>query len=77
MRANLWLFSMALITLACSPMEKELKESLPDRWPNAVTYEIFVQSFADSDGDGTGNDGDLRSTGLSAGARVRELGRSY
>lgn len=24
-------------------------------WPNAVTYEIFVQSFADSDGDGIGD----------------------
>ena len=55
MRTYLWLFSMALITLACSPMEKELTETLPNRWPQAVTYEIFVQSFADSDGDGIGD----------------------
>jgi len=30
------------------------KESV-EKWPNAVMYEIFVQSFADSDGDGIGD----------------------
>ncbi len=30
-------------------------DQLPVRWPNAVTYEIFVQSFADSNGDGIGD----------------------
>ncbi len=25
------------------------------QWPNAVIYEIFIQSFADSNGDGIGN----------------------
>ncbi|MEQ8473261.1 MAG: alpha-amylase family glycosyl hydrolase [Marinoscillum sp.] len=31
------------------------KDKLPSRWPNAVTYEIFVQSFYDSNGDGIGD----------------------
>ncbi|MEQ9302773.1 MAG: alpha-amylase family glycosyl hydrolase, partial [Marinoscillum sp.] len=31
------------------------EEVLPNRWPNAVTYEIFVQSFYDSNGDGIGD----------------------
>ena len=25
------------------------------KWPRGITYEIFVQSFADSDGDGIGD----------------------
>ena len=29
--------------------------SSPNHWPNGVTYEIFVQSFADSNGDGIGD----------------------
>lgn len=35
--------------------QPEKVNSLPTRWPNAVTYEIFVQSFCDSNGDGIGD----------------------
>ncbi|MFY0606979.1 MAG: alpha-amylase [Cyclobacteriaceae bacterium] len=47
-----WLFS-------CAPQNESTQmldpDELPVRWPNAVTYEIFVQSFADSNGDGIGD----------------------
>ncbi len=39
---------------ACQKMEKT-EEKLPVRWPHAVTYEIFVQSFVDTNGDGIGD----------------------
>lgn len=50
------------ILLACSPQPESSQENaLSDKpkdvshWPQAVNYEIFVQSFADSDGDGIGD----------------------
>jgi alpha-amylase len=41
------------LALACSP--KEEAERPAPTWPHAVAYEIFVQSFYDSDGDGIGD----------------------
>lgn len=44
------------IAFSCSvkkPLDKT--QELPTRWPQAVTYEVFVQSFADSNGDGIGD----------------------
>ena len=50
------------ILLACSPQPESSQESAlsgkpkdVSHWPQAVNYEIFVQSFADSDGDGVGD----------------------
>lgn len=49
------------IFLACSSQpesSQELAQSKPtdvSQWPKAANYEIFVQSFADSDGDGIGD----------------------
>ena len=66
MKKNIfWLAGLCLWTIAActNPQNKsgESAENSPlkgrdfSRWPNAVTYEIFVQSFADSDGDGIGD----------------------
>ena len=38
--------------MSCSSSEKSTD---PSPWPGGVTYEIFVQSFADSNGDGIGD----------------------
>jgi len=50
-------FPIIVILLAsCTSMtEKKTEAPLPNRWPHAVTYEIFVQSFCDSNGDGIGD----------------------
>jgi len=42
----------ALGLLACKTEEKQQEVA---EWPHAVTYEIFVQSFNDSNGDGIGD----------------------
>lgn len=52
--------TLALLFSGCSQnkhMEATNDEhtKLPNRWPHAVTYEIFVQSFYDSNGDGIGD----------------------
>lgn len=48
-----------IITQSCSgSLENETTRAdttQVSHWPNGVTYEIFVQSFADSDGDGIGD----------------------
>lgn len=48
--------------MACSPQPENsqtaaisTKPADVSQWPSAVNYEIFVQSFADSDGDGIGD----------------------
>ncbi|EON75422.1 Alpha-amylase [Lunatimonas lonarensis] len=48
--SNSWFFG-------CSPQEQvRTKEQLADHWPRAgITYEIFIRSFYDSDGDGIGD----------------------
>ncbi|BDD09762.1 alpha-amylase [Fulvitalea axinellae] len=41
---------------ACTPKKNaDNTQSQKGTWPNAVTYEIFVQSFCDSDGNGIGD----------------------
>lgn len=45
------LISLLISSCAYSPHQEEYK----DPWPNGVMYEIFVQSFADSDVDGIGD----------------------
>ena len=52
------LISFALLfVLSCSaPQEQSSAEETPEpSWPYAVTYEIFVQSYYDSNGDGIGD----------------------
>lgn len=50
---NLTLMAGIVLAVACSP--KDTIEPV-DYWPQAgVTYEIFVQSFYDSNGDGIGD----------------------
>lgn len=49
-----------MITASCTSPKQEAEMSekadkLPVRWPHAVTYEIFVQSFYDGNGDGIGD----------------------
>ncbi len=45
--------------IRCTSVEQSAEVAPPlsdsTAWPNAVTYEIFVQSFYDSDGDGIGD----------------------
>ncbi len=41
--------------LACSQPKQEQQVAPQNSWPNGVMYEIFVQSFADSNGDGIGD----------------------
>jgi len=51
---NLLLLTISLF-LACSQQSKERIEIVQEVWPNGTMYEIFVQSFADSNGDGIGD----------------------
>jgi alpha-glucosidase len=51
-------------TVAERPLEPTVVPSLPDDptwWRNAVIYEIYVRSFADGNGDGTGDLAGVRS----------------
>jgi len=53
-----FLFILPLLALACSTEKSAEKATEPQavNWPEGgVAYEIFVQSFADSDGDGIGD----------------------
>ncbi|EOZ98328.1 Alpha-amylase [Indibacter alkaliphilus LW1] len=55
MRKNIYLFIylILLISVACSGTKEG---ELENYWPNAgITYEIFIQSFYDSNGDGIGD----------------------
>jgi len=49
------LLILAFLFSSCSKPEKELSSKSQTIWPNGVIYEIFVHSFADSDGDGIGD----------------------
>ena len=54
MKNNLILSSV--LTLACLSSCSEKEPEVKNYWPQAgITYEIFVQSFQDSDGDGIGD----------------------
>ncbi len=44
-----------MLLLACAEQNEEQKEAHQHVWPNGTMYEIFVQSFADSNGDGIGD----------------------
>ena len=50
-------FSLMLAMIhSCSPVKKsEIDSDMQIEWGNKVFYEIFVQSFADSNGDGIGD----------------------
>ena len=54
---NQLLLTLGLLWLAaCAPeQQKTIIEEASNRWPHGVTYEIFVQSFCDSNGDGIGD----------------------
>ena len=59
-RLPLFTMMIAMIMASCSPPKQEAEmsdrtEKLPVRWPHAVTYEIFIQSFYDGNGDGIGD----------------------
>ncbi len=43
------------VTISCSPAKKTDITTTSNIWPFGTMYEIFVQSFADSDGDGIGD----------------------
>ncbi len=45
----------ATITLPATPTPEFIPYTTPDWFKNAILYEIFVRSFADSDGNGTGD----------------------
>ncbi len=56
MKTTLPLIALLFMTFSCTQSEQNQEEKpLPNRWPNAVTYEIFVQSFCDSNNDGIGD----------------------
>ncbi|MCH7401893.1 alpha-amylase family glycosyl hydrolase [Belliella kenyensis] len=47
------IFILLMTTFSCTP---EKSNSLENHWPHSgITYEIFIQSFYDSDGDGIGD----------------------
>ncbi|MEM1406976.1 MAG: alpha-amylase family glycosyl hydrolase [Bacteroidota bacterium] len=51
-------FLLCLYLCSCSQKVEQIVEEVSgggSNWPHAVTYEIFVQSFNDSDGDGIGD----------------------
>lgn len=55
MKSSILLTSMVSIAIASACTQNE-KPEVKNYWPEAgVTYEIFVQSFADSNGDGIGD----------------------
>ncbi|MFT6867529.1 MAG: alpha-amylase [Cyclobacteriaceae bacterium] len=55
MRITPLIFVLTIIVGCTVKKEVAPIEKLPNHWPNAVTYEIFVQSFADANGDGIGD----------------------
>lgn len=52
---SFFLLSISILFLSCSKPEKESDIAQSEIWPNGVIYEIFVQSFVDSNGDGIGD----------------------
>lgn len=55
--ANILILAGLLSALGCSPSSElsNLQHEKASDWPRGVTYEIFVQSFCDSDGNGIGD----------------------
>ena len=54
-RIQVALFTLVILTFSCVPKEKIAQSITKDPWPYGTMYEIFVQSFADSNGDGIGD----------------------
>ncbi|MCZ6520192.1 MAG: alpha-amylase family glycosyl hydrolase [Bacteroidetes bacterium] len=59
-KITLLILGISLLVTNCGPQKEttkipEKEAGLPGTWPFAVTYEIFVQSFYDSNGDGIGD----------------------
>ena len=48
-------FLAIILLMSCSDNSVKKEEIVSDPWPNGTMYEIFVQSFADSNGDGIGD----------------------
>lgn len=46
---------LTLFILFCTLLGSAQKKRTVSNWPKAVSYEIFIQSFCDSDGDGIGD----------------------
>lgn len=55
LNTNRFLSLLLVISLLLSGAAYAQNTKNVSKWPRAVTYEIFVQSFADSDGDGIGD----------------------
>src|ERR1044071_4894576 len=58
MSKQLFLYVLCLISFFSASHIQALNAQKPVNvsvWPRGVTYEIYVQSFADSDGDGKGD----------------------
>ena len=53
------LFLLLITAWGCNQMSETYLESLPGNWPYSVTYEVFVRSYYDSNGDGIGDINDL------------------
>ncbi|MEO1050611.1 MAG: alpha-amylase family glycosyl hydrolase [Bacteroidota bacterium] len=56
-KSIVYLSITALLIISCNKPVENQQESpeVKSTWPNAVNYEIFVQSFYDSNGDGIGD----------------------
>ncbi|WP_200976848.1 alpha-amylase family glycosyl hydrolase [Echinicola sp. 20G] len=53
---KLSIFSCLLVVIASCSSETKSEKTVKNYWPNAgVTYEIFIQSFYDANGDGIGD----------------------
>lgn len=57
LQSSIIFFLFLFVSLACTQTESKMDEKPKNTvaWNEAVFYEIFVQSFADSDGDGIGD----------------------
>lgn len=49
------ILTVLIFFTSCTNISTEQVNTYTPQWPNAVMYEIFVQSFADSNGDGIGD----------------------
>ena len=55
MKAINQIISLSILLLVLGLSSKAQEKQNVSKWPRGITYEIFVQSFADSNGDGIGD----------------------